>query len=62
VDLERFVSKLDAAIEDLDFYRRTPELLACLSRESQGLLVEIHGLTRLLPAARYVADRAQASA
>ena len=56
------MSKLDAAIEDLDFYRRTPELLACLSRESQGLLVEIHGLTRLLPAARYVADRAQASA
>ncbi len=53
---ERFATKLDKSIEVLEVYRSHPELVACLSEHSQGILVEIHGLTRLLPAAYYVAD------
>ena len=55
-DVDRFAGKLDRAIEVLEVYRSHPELIACLSENSQGILVEIHGLTRLLPAAYYVAD------
>ncbi|MGA3217184.1 MAG: hypothetical protein ABSD97_16010 [Acidimicrobiales bacterium] len=54
MDVERFAAKLDRSIATLQFYRDQPELLECLSRESQGLVVEIDGLARMLPAARYL--------
>ncbi|MGO8722640.1 MAG: hypothetical protein ACLQRM_07885 [Acidimicrobiales bacterium] len=54
MDVERFAAKLDRSIATLQFYRDRPKLLELLSRESQGLVVEIDGLARMLPAARYL--------
>jgi hypothetical protein len=54
MDVERFAAKLDRSIATLQLYRDRPELLEALSRESQGIVVEIDGLARMLPAARYL--------
>jgi len=57
MDVGRFATKLDRTIKVLEYYRSQPELLESLSQESQGLIVEIDGLARMLPAARYLAER-----